>query len=74
MEKKNGRKKLLNVLKASIRKILVIWKRSYKYTHTHTHTYIYIYIGMVLKLEEALNTHWIGYMNMHAPDLMDLVK
>ena len=29
---------------------------------------------MVLKLEEALNTRWIGYMNMHAPDLMDLVK
>ena len=29
---------------------------------------------MVLKLEEALNVHWIGYMNMHAPDLMDLVN
>ena len=32
------------------------------------------HIGMALKLDEVLNTHWIGYMNMHAPDLMGLVK
>ena len=28
-------------------------------------------VDMALKPEEALNTHWIGYMNMHALDLMD---
>jgi len=29
---------------------------------------------MALKPEKTLNTHWIGYTNMHVPGLMDLVK
>lgn len=64
MEKKNGKKKLLNVSKASTRMLLLCGDKFI--THTCA--------DMVLKPEEALNTHWIGYTNMHAPDPMDLVN